>query len=112
MIHPAFRNIKRLFDLSLKAVENEPARTSFDKYCMPLVEIKDFDALIKNKHFFDQTINNKQEAYEKIFEMSRNNDSRFVTRKWNMVNDQSNANYDTKNETMYNTEVLKSTFCD
>ena len=36
------------------------------------------------------------------------NDSKFVTRKWNIVNDQSNANYDAGNETVFNTEVLKS----
>ena len=31
-----------------------------------------------------------------------------MTRKWNIVNDQSNANYDTGNEIIYNAEVLKS----
>ena len=35
-------------------------------------------------------------------------DSRFVTKKWNIVNDQSNANYDVRNEIIYNAEVLKS----
>ena len=40
------------------------------------------------------------------------NDSKFVTRKWNIVNGQSNANYDVRNETIYNTEVLKSNLCD
>ena len=35
------------------------------------------------------------------------NDSKFVTRKWN-VNDQSNVNYDVGIEIIYNTEVLKS----
>ena len=39
-------------------------------------------------------------------------DSKFVTRKWNIVSDQSNANYDFRNETIYNTEVLKSNLCD
>ena len=39
-------------------------------------------------------------------------DSKFVTRKWNIVNDQSNANYDAENEIIYNIEVLKSNFCD
>ena len=34
---------------------------------MPVVEIKDFNALIDNKSFFDQPIN-KQEAYEKLIE--------------------------------------------
>ena len=33
---------------------------------MPLVEIKDFNALIDNKLFFDQPVKNKQEAYEKL----------------------------------------------
>ena len=40
------------------------------------------------------------------------NDSKFVTRNWNIFNDQSNAEYDVGNETIYNTEVLKSNLCD
>ena len=39
-----------------------------------LVEIKCFNALIDNKQFFDQPIKNRQEAYEKLVEMSRDND--------------------------------------
>ena len=39
-------------------------------------------------------------------------DSRFVTRKWNIVNDQSKANYDVGNKTIYDKEVLKSNLCD
>ena len=49
---------------------------SFDKYYMPLVEIKLFQALIENKPFFDQPIKNKQEAYEKLVQMSRNDEYR------------------------------------
>ena len=40
---------------------------------MPLVEIKDFNAFIDNKPFFNQSIKNKQEPYKKRNEMSRNN---------------------------------------
>ena len=40
------------------------------------------------------------------------NDSKFVKRKWNIVNDQSNANHGVGNEIIYNTEVLKSNLCD
>ena len=40
------------------------------------------------------------------------NDSKFVTRNWNIFTDQSNAKYDVGNETIYNTEVLKSNLCD
>ena len=40
---------------------------------MPLVEIKDFNALIDNKPSFGRPVKNKHEAYEKLVEMSRNN---------------------------------------
>ena len=39
---------------------------------MPFVEIKEFNALIDNKPFFDHSKKNKQEAYENLVEMSRN----------------------------------------
>ena len=45
---------------------------------MPLVEIKDFNALINNKPFFDQSVKSKQEAYGKVIEMSRNDDGTFI----------------------------------
>ena len=44
--------------------------------------------------------------------MNEANGSKFVTRKWNIVNIQSNANYDVENEIIHNTEVLKPNFCD
>ena len=48
MIDPTFRNINSLFVLWFKNGGNDPTRNSFDKYYMPLVEIKDFSALIHN----------------------------------------------------------------
>ena len=74
LIDPTFRNINRLFDLSFTNGNNDPTRDSFDKYYVPLVEIKDFNALIDNKPFFDQPVKIKQEAYEKLIEMSKNDD--------------------------------------
>ena len=44
--------------------------------------------------------------------MNEANDSKFVIRKWNTVNDNSKTNYDVGNEIIYNTEVLKSNLCD
>ena len=38
---------------------------------MPLVEIRDFDALFDKKIFFYQPVKSKQEAYEKLIEMPR-----------------------------------------
>ena len=40
------------------------------------------------------------------------NNSRFVTGRWNIANDNSNANYEVGNETKYNTEIFKSNLCD
>ena len=73
LIDPAFRNINRVLVLSLKNDSNDPTRDSLNNYYMPLVEIKDFNALIDNKPFFDQSVKTKQEAYEKLVGMSRNN---------------------------------------
>ena len=39
-------------------------------------------------------------------------DSKFVTRKWNIANDNSKTNYGAGSEIIYNTEVLKSNLCD
>ena len=41
---------------------------------MPLVEIKDFNALIDNKPFSDHPVKNKQEAFEKLVKMLRRDD--------------------------------------
>ena len=70
LIDPKFTKFNRLFVLSF---ENEEDRPSFSKYYTPSVEIKDFNVLIDGKSFFDSPIKNKEEAYEKIIEMSRNN---------------------------------------
>ena len=41
---------------------------------MPLVDIKDTNALINNRQFYDQPVKSKHEAYENLAEMSRSND--------------------------------------
>ena len=66
-----FSRANRLFVLSF---ENEEYRTSFSKYYIPSVEIKDFNVSIDGNFFFDVPIKNKEETYEKIIEMSKNND--------------------------------------
>ena len=60
-----------MFVLSSRNGSSDPTR---DKYYISLVEIKDFNALIDNNHFWSAS-KKKQEAYEKLIEMSRNNDS-------------------------------------
>ena len=50
LIDPAFKKVNRLFVLSF---ENEDDRTSYLKYYVPNVQIKDFNMLIDGKSFFD-----------------------------------------------------------
>ena len=53
--------------------EGDP-RDSFSHYYVPNIETRDFSVLIDGKSFFNLPVKNDEEAYEKIIEMSRNND--------------------------------------
>ena len=70
LLNPTFTEVNRLFVLSF---ENEDGRTSFSKYYVASVEIKDFNVLIDETSFLDNPIKQK-ETYEQIIEMGRNND--------------------------------------
>ena len=63
-----------MFVLSFNNGNNDPTKNSWDKHYMPLVEITYFNVLIDSKRLFDYPVKNKQEAYEKHAEMSRNDD--------------------------------------
>ena len=57
LIDPTFTKVNRLFVLSF---ENEEDKTSFSKYYVPKVEIKDFNVLIDEKSFFDGPVKKKR----------------------------------------------------
>ena len=61
LIDSTFTKVSRLFVLSF---ENENDRTSFSKYYVPSVQIKDFNVIIDGKKFFDMPIKNKEETYK------------------------------------------------
>ena len=71
LIVSTFTKVNRLFVLSFK---NKEDRTSFSKYYVPKVEVKDFNVLIDGKSFFDVPIKDKEEVYEKIMSIGKNND--------------------------------------
>ena len=71
MINQTFNKVNKLFVLLF---ENGYDRFSYLKHYTPTVEIKDYNVLIDSKSFFDIPIKIKEEAYEKIVEMSKNND--------------------------------------
>ena len=59
LIDPTFTKVNRSFVFSF---ENENDRTSFSKYYVPSVQIKDFSVLIDGKSFFDMPIKNGEET--------------------------------------------------
>ena len=63
LINPSFQGVNRLFVLSF---ENENDRTSHSTYCLPKVEIKDYNVMIDGRNFFDQSINSINKTYENI----------------------------------------------
>ena len=78
LIDPTFTKVNRLFVLSFERIEENNVkknhRDSFSYYYIPNVEMKDFDVLMEGKNLSDLPVKNEEEAYEKIIEMSRNND--------------------------------------
>ena len=68
---PTFTNVNRLFVLAYQTAAN---RQSFSQFYIPRVMIKDFNVIIDKLAFFDLSIKTGEEAYEKIIDISRNNE--------------------------------------
>ena len=71
LIDPAFTNVNRLFVL---AYQNADDRQSFSQFYLPRVMVKDFNVIIDKLAFFELPIKSEEEAYEKIIDISRNNE--------------------------------------
>ena len=71
LIDPTFTNVNRLFVL---AYQNADDRQSFSQFYLPRVMVKDFNVIIDQLAFFDLPIKTEEEAYEKIIDISRNNE--------------------------------------
>ena len=74
LMDSTFMNVNRLFVLFFPRNNNTDSRYSFSSYYVPKVRIIDFNVLIDGKSFFDLSVKNEEEAYEKIMDMSKNND--------------------------------------
>ena len=71
LIDPTVTKVNRLFALPFKTEEDG---TSFAKYHVPSIEVKNFNVLIDGKRLFEIPVKNTEETYEAIIEMSKNND--------------------------------------
>ena len=63
LVEPIFQGVNTLFVL---AFEDDAQRISRKRYYIPNVGIKDYNAMINRKNFFDQLINNMMKTYENI----------------------------------------------
>ena len=71
LIGPTFTNVNRLFVLTY---QNADDRQSFSQYYLLNVMVKDYNVIIDKLPFFDLPIKTEEEAYEKIIDISRNNE--------------------------------------
>ena len=71
LIDPTFTNVNRLFVLAYQTAEN---RQLFSQFYLLKVMVKDFNVIIDKLAFFDLPIKTEEEAYEKIIDISRNNE--------------------------------------
>ena len=72
LIDPSFTNVNRWFVLAYGQVNND--RQSFSRFYLPNVMVKDYNVIIDKLAFFDLPIKTEEEAYEKIIDISRNNE--------------------------------------
>ena len=71
LIDPTFTNVNRLFVVAYQTADD---RQSFSQFYLPRVMIKDCNVIIDKLVFFDLPIKTEEEAYEKIIDISRNNE--------------------------------------
>ena len=71
LIDPTFTNVNRSFVL---AYQNADDRQSFSQFYLPRVMVKDCHVIVDKLSFFSMPIKTEEEAYEKVIDISRNNE--------------------------------------
>ena len=71
LIDPTFTNVNRLYVLAYQNVDD---RQSYDEFYLQKVMVKDYNVINDKLAFFDLPIKTEEEAYEKIIDISRNNE--------------------------------------
>ena len=76
LVDPTFTNVNRLFVLAylIDKNNNNDYRKSFPQFYLPRVMMKDFNVIIDKLAFFDLPIKTEEEAYEKIIDVSKNDE--------------------------------------
>ena len=73
LVDPTFTNVNRLFVLAYQTADNND-RQSFYRFYLPNAMVKDYNFIIDKLEFFELPMKTEEEAYEKIIDISRNNE--------------------------------------
>ena len=73
LVDPTFTNVNRWFVLAYPTTDNNN-RQSFSRFYLPSAMVKDYNVIIDKLAFFDLPIKTEEEAYEKIIDITRNNE--------------------------------------
>ena len=71
LIDPTFTNVNRLFVLAYQTADD---RQSFSQFYLTKIMVKDFNVIIDKLAFLDLPIKTEEKVYEKIIDISRNNE--------------------------------------
>ena len=79
LVDPTFTNVNRLFVLAYEVEVDDDNnvidnRQSFSNFYLPNIMVKDYNVIIDKLAFFDLPVKTEEEAYEKIIDISRNNE--------------------------------------
>ena len=76
LIDPSFQGVNVLFVLSF---ENNAHQTSYKRYFLPTVTIKDYNVMINGKKFFDQPVKNDRRTYDNIRKIAAGQGNDYTT---------------------------------
>ena len=76
LIEPSFQGVNRLFVL---AFEDDAQRTSNKRFCIPNIEMKDYNVMIDGKNVFDQPIKDNKVTYENIRKITTGQGDEYTT---------------------------------
>ena len=71
LVDPTFTNVNKLFVLAFQTADD---RQSYSQFYLPKVMVKDYNVIIDKLAFFDLPIKIEEESYEKIIDISRNDE--------------------------------------
>ena len=65
-LDPSFQGVNRLFVMAYSRVDGQPNRDSLQKYYLPRIDLKKYNAIIDGRNFYDNPIESDIEKYREL----------------------------------------------